>query len=113
MFRFDSDAYKKNSGETKKMFEYSFPPPSSLLHHLNNNGDTEYTILEGIIFHFVSLITVNQVVTCWITDMPTHTTNNILPIVTTILNIKHNDIDVFNNVQSEDVQQTRIQKVTK
>ena len=99
----DSDAYKKNLGKTKKTIDYSFPPPASLNFQLNHNGEIEYNILEGVVFPVGSLLTVNQIMTYWITDMPADKMNDSsLPTeTTTIFDTTPNDKDTFKNVPSE------------
>ena len=111
----DSDAYKKFLGKTKKTIDYSFPPPASLNFQLNHNGEIEYNILEGVVFPVGSLLTVNQIVTYWIADVPTDKMNNSsLPTERiTILETTTNDEDTSKNVRSENIKKTLINEVLK
>ena len=65
--------------------------------------------MEGVVFPVGDLLTVNQIITYWIADMPTDKMNNSsLPTeTTTILDTVPNDTDTLKNVPSENIKKKK------
>ena len=99
----DSDAYKKHSSKTINKIDYTFPPPTSLFHHVNHNGEIEYSILEGIIFPPKSLFMVNQAIMYWIADMPTNQVTEIPRISNSIISNQFDGTDTDATIQGDKI----------